>query len=285
MVIDSSLADVIRPGTTQGLDFIIPDELRKRTGISPNSNSVLKFALQEMLCNALDKDSTEIGVSIQVEGDFFVLTVIDNGSKKLSLDDLKLILNFENKASSKRGILRVSRGYLGNALKCIFGYSYALAEAKGLAPPPISIRSGPSEYQIKLKPNRVNAVIENEVTPLEISDRGFTWLTVRFPKTENLNAYPLLDVVFATSIVNPTRRIIYDLFGKKGTLGSAEKNMPIRSETSVLWYNQKQFESLLEDFVRARPETQLKEFIELFRGLTAKKIIREILQELNAANQ
>jgi len=56
----------------------------------------------------------------------------------------------------------------------------------------------------------------------------------------------------------------------------------MRNETSILWYFPKQFTSLLYDFVRAKPETKLKDFISLFRGFTSKKIIWEKLQELEA---
>jgi len=107
-----SLEDVIRPGTKRGLDFVILEELRKRTGIMPHE--VLKFAMAEMLCNALDTDATLLDVITETEGNYIKLTVRDNSTKQLSLEDIKLILDFENKASSKRGFLRVSRGYLGN---------------------------------------------------------------------------------------------------------------------------------------------------------------------------
>jgi len=99
----TALRDVIRPGTTRILDFVVLEELRKRTGITPKE--VLKFALSEMLCNALDKDdATEIHVDLQVEGAFYRLAVIDNGGKKLTAREVKLIFDFERKASSKRGL-------------------------------------------------------------------------------------------------------------------------------------------------------------------------------------
>ena len=281
----AELTDIIRPGTTRGLDFINLEELRKRTGISPDS--VLKFAVAEMLCNALDKDSTEISVDVTVDGDFYVVTVSDNGSKKLSLDDLRLILNFENKASSKRGLLRVSRGYLGNALKCIFGYSYALAEAEGLPPQPATVKSGHRKFTIRLKPDLVKEVIETEIETAERADNGTTVFSVKFakPKHQNAGTFERLeDVVLATCMVNPTRQISYSILGKQGVHGSAENSKPIRQETSVLWYKQKEFETLFEDFRKATPDTQLKDFIALSRGFTAKRIIREILQDLSAFN-
>ena len=282
-----SLRDVIRPGTKRGLDFVIVDELRKRTGINPDS--VLKFALGEMLCNSLDTDATEIAINIGEDGEFCYIEIQDNGTKKLSLKEIKLILDFESKASSKRGFLMASRGYLGNALKCVFGYSYALAELSGLAPPDIIVKSGEFEYQIALKPDRVREVIKSKVATTKREDDGFNTFIVKFPIDGVLVegcASVLKDLVFATSMVNPQRKITYKFFDtEKETLGSEEEVKPIRKVTSVLWYNPRQFETLYEDFIRARPETKLKEFIALFRGLTSKKVIREILQNLNSANR
>lgn len=284
-MVEVELRGVIRPGLTRGLDFVTIDELRKRTGVSPDA--VLKFALGEMLCNALDKDSTEIDVDVQVEGDFCRLEVGDNGRKKLSLKEIKLILDFDLKASSKRGLLRVSRGYLGNALKSIFGYSYALAELRGLNPPDVVIKSGNREYRITLKPDRIKGIIKSEITTAKREDDGLITFIVKFPKDDVLlpgSGLVLRDLIFATSMVNPTRKITYNLFDvERGTLGSAQEGKAIRQETSVLWYTQKQFEVLYEDFLRARPETQLKEFIPLFRGFTSKRVIGEILQELNGS--
>jgi len=291
--LDRDLADVIRPGTTRGLDFVIIDELRKRTGI--DTDAVLKFALGEILCNSLDKeDATEIDIEVQAEGNYNSLRINDNGSRKLSPEDIGRIVDFENKASSKRGFQRVSRGYLGNALKCIFGYSFALAESAGLDPPDILVKSVRYEYRIALKPDRVRGVINSDIVTTKRKDDGFTTFVVRFPKDDKKNKTnpespsspsALKDLIFATSMVNPTRKIIYNLFNsERGSLGSAEGGKALRQETSILWYTRKQFEALFEDFLRARPEAPLKEIIALFRGFTSKKIIGEILHDLNSHN-
>jgi hypothetical protein len=281
------LQDVIRPGTRRGLDFVVLEELRKRTGIMPNE--VLKFAMAEMLCNALDTDATRLEVNIATEADFIKLSVSDNSQKRLSYGDVKLILNFENKASSKRGFLRVSRGYLGNALKCIFGYGYALAEESSLPPPDIIIESGPNRYSVALKPDRVKETIKSEILATKRKDTEYTTFTVMLPTNSQLcSPSALKDIVFATSLVNPTRQISLHIKNSDATencsFGYGEKATQIRQETSVLWYTAKQFETLFNDFLRARPETQLKEFIALFRGFTGKNVIREILQDFNASN-
>ena len=286
-----TLEDVIRPGTRRGLDFVIVEELRKRTGIMPTE--ILKFAMAEILCNSLDTDATIIDISVQTKDyDFVKLIVRDNGTKQFSLEDVKLILDFENKASSKRGFLRVSRGYLGNALKCIFGYCYALAIAKGLKPPEIVVESGLHRYTINLKADLVREFIDSEIVVTETENPRYTTFIVKLPwgadyefLLEQIST--MENIVFATSMVNPTRLIRYNFDDyKKGSLGSKTDNgnVVVRQQTSILWYKLKQFETLFKDFVRARPDTKLKEFIALFRGFTAKKIIREILQKLNASN-
>lgn len=281
---EAGLEDVIRPGTTRGLDFVIIDELRKRTGITPDS--ILKFTLGETLCNSLDTSATKIDIDVRNDGKFHRLKISDNGSKKLTIQEIKLILNFDYKASSKRGFHRISRGYLGNALKCAIGYSYALAESKGLTPPDIVVKSAGAEYRIALKPNRVKGVIESEIVTAERNDDGCTTFIVKFPGGDlsDKETSELKDLIFASSMVNPARKISYNIFGEKGALGSAEGNKAIRRETSVLWYTQKQFQSLFEDFLRAKPETRLRDFISLFRGFTSKKVIGEILQNLGSGN-
>jgi len=240
-----------------------------------------------MLCNSLDTDATEIHIDIRTDGDFYRLAVSDNGGKKLTAKEIRLIFDFQRKASSKRGFFMVSRGYLGNALKCILGYSYAIAESKGLHPPSFVVKTANREYTITLSVDWIREVTKLKVATKRRRDDGFSKFIVRFPRDlgepDPSNLSVLRDVIFATSMVNPSRRISYNLFGEKGALDSAEGDKPLRRETSVLWYTEKQFLSLLKDFIRARPNIKLKDFIPLFRGFTSKKVIREILQELTTA--
>lgn len=282
------LRDTIRPGITRGLDFVILEELRKRTSIMPNE--VLKFAMSEMLCNSLDTEATEIKIQVQQEGDFHKVSVSDNGTKKLTPEELTLIVDFKNKSSSKRGFLMVSRGYLGNALKCIYGYSYALAELHGLKAPNITVESGDRQYTITLQVDRVREIINSKIETRQREDDCFTTFTIKFPKfniqEDDHPSRPSVmeDLIFATSMVNPSRRISYKIFGRKGVYGTPEGEDLQRRETSILWYKKEQFVSLYKDFVRAKPDAKLKEFIPLFRGFTGKKVMREILQELNGVN-
>ena len=280
-----SFADIIRPGAKRGLDFVTLEELRKRTGIMPDE--VLKFATAEMLPNALDTDATMFDVTTEALGEYVKLTVRDNGTKRLSLEDVKLILDFENKASSKRGFLGVSRGYLGNALKCIIGYCYALAKDKGFTPPEVIIESGSNRYTINLKVDRIREAIDSDIKVSRRNDTEYTTFTIQIPANPQIsNPTTLRDIVFATSMVNPNRLIRYRFFDNvKGSLGVATENgRASKQQTSVLWYKQKQFEGLFNDFLRARPDTKLKDFIALFRGFRRKNVIGDILHKVNASN-
>ena len=292
------LADLIRPGAGRGLDFVILDELRKRTGIVPTD--ILKFAVSEMISNALDTDATEVHIEIKTVGMFDEVTVKDDGSKQISLEDIRLILDFSNKASSKRGFLRVSRGWLGNALPSLCGFSYALADARKLTPPEILVHSHGTEYKIKLKPDRVREVIDNDISVRKTEDLGFNSFTLRFPiyLYHSREGDPISElgvvqnIIFASSLVNPNRRFVYSLwdesklsddFKTKGELGESAPTPHLRRDTSILWYTPQAFEALFKDFRRARPDTQLKEFLPLFRGFARKSSVRDILHNLNGA--
>lgn len=222
-----AIADVIRGGVPSGLDFVDLDELKKHTGVA-EPNEVPKFALSEMLANALDKeDADEIRLHVSLVEGFIRVIVSDNGTKKLSRSDLDLLLRFGEKPSSKRGLRMVSRGYLGNALQCVFGFTYALAEASNLPPRPIVVTSGPARFSVKLKVDRVGGMVKAEVREEEqLPPDGSTAISVQFPwdgptAGAELDDYAkeLEELVAATSMVNPGRRISYSIFGRSGVFG------------------------------------------------------------------
>lgn len=260
-----SLRDVIRPGASRGLEFVTLEDLIKRTGVGPKD--ALRFTLSEMLCNALDKeDAGLIKIELQVEGEFYRLTISDNGRRKLkNEEEVKLIFDFENKASSKRGILAVSRGYLGNALKCILGFVYSLAERRGLKPPPVIVRSGKREYTVTVKVDRIREKAEPEVRFREVEDDGFTAFTVKLPRDLGEDIESLEEVIRAASIVNPWRRITYNILGKKGTVGSVDNTRRIKKETFIQLYASDSFRTLFKDYRKAAPNAKFGEFISIFK--------------------
>ena len=219
-----SIAVVIRGGVPSGLDFVDLDELKKHTGVA-DPDEVPTFALNEMLANALDKeDADEIRLDVSLVEGFVRVFVSDNGSRKLSRSDLDLLLRFGEKPSSKRGLRIVSRGYLGNALQCVFGFTYALAEESDLPHRPILVMSGPAKFSVKLEVDRVGGVVKAEISEEEqLPPDESTAISVQFPwpgptDGEELDDYAkdLEDLVATTSMVNPGRSISYSIFGRGG---------------------------------------------------------------------
>ena len=51
--------------------------------------------------------------------------------------------------------------------------------------------------------------------------------------------------------------------------------------TSILWYTYREFEKTSGEYVRARPEMQVKEFVSLFRGFTSHRTVREVMEEVS----
>jgi hypothetical protein len=279
-----SLRDIIRPGETNALDFVKEEELNKRTGIE--SIDIVLFTMTELLANALDKDSTRIRVEVQRDGEFDCVSVSDNGSKKLHKADVEMILDYLNKASSKRGWHQVTRGMLGNALKSIFGYSYALSEKRGLSQPQIIVSSGRFQYKFTLRPDKIKQKIKYDLETVERKDNAWTTVTVGFPierMAEELTAILKTHIV-NTSNVNPERLIEYDLYGGKGVQGVARQTRAKKPETCASWYGLRDFTELIEDCVRADPTIQAQAFIDEFKWFARKSAKRNILSELNARN-
>ena len=281
-----SLRDVIRLGESRGLDFIKEEDLSRRTGIE--ALDVVAFTISELLANALDKkDATKINIEVQRDAQFDYVTMSDNGPKKLDEAALNMIFDFDHPASSKRGLLLIQRGMLGNALRSDFGFSYRLSEKKGLTQPQIVVSSGRFQYKTRLKPDRINQRIDHE--PIEITERvddGFTAVTVGFPierTVEDLKG-SLLVLIKATSMVNSHRLISYSVYGEKGNLGTMQETETKELETVVNWYTLKQFVELAEDYVRARPEVQVKDFMGVFKWFARKSAVSNILFEVNSRN-
>lgn len=111
--------------TPRVLDFFNIDGLYRLTGCV--KEEFVKFAIKELVENSLDKRGVQnVLAGIIARGKMLYVYVADDGEKKLDLETLKKIVNFEAAPSSKRGIKGVKRGIIGNALQCCFGISYAL---------------------------------------------------------------------------------------------------------------------------------------------------------------
>ena len=267
----SEILSLIRPGTQAGLDFVMLDQLRKRTGIEPSQ--IVSLAVQELTANALDKDATEIDISIQQDGKFVSVTVSDNGSANFTKKAIESVLDFDNKASSKRGINSIQRGALGNALKSLFGYSYAMAKEGMVDPAPVVIESQGKRYEISITPDFQKGKI-NHIMKVYDTENKQTSLCFTFYAEKN----DVVDTVTATHLINPDRKIKLNHYGEEIIFNPSDVGIAIPERaTSVDWYTNEEFVELFRDYRNANPDLSISEFISLFRGFSGRKSIREVM--------
>lgn len=141
---------------------------------------------------------------------------------------------------------RVTRGYLGNALKCILGFAYTLGNSKTV------FESLDAKYTVEVRPDWQKGRIEHKTMIEKREDNRFTSVEVAFPDTEELLNKPFKDIILATSYANPDQKIVYDIFGDRGERNPSTKKKRIkhRQETCALWYTFDQFDSFSRTTVR-----------------------------------
>jgi hypothetical protein len=154
---------------------------------------------------------------------------------------------------------------------------------KGLKPQTLIVRSAGREYSVSVKVDRTFEKAEPDVRMRRVRDDGLTTFTVKLPMGLGEDIESLEELLHATSMVNPSRRITYNLLGKENSLGSPQGFQPLERETAVQWYSYKQFEELFKDYVKAKPDAKLSEFISIFRGFARTKTIIEVINETNKA--
>jgi len=78
-----------------------------------------------------------------------------------------------------------------------------------------------------------------------------------------------------------SRRIIYNILGEEGTLGSGEDFNPLKKKISIDWYTSRQLQTLFRDYRKAEPDAKFREFISIFIRFAMKKTILKVINELN----
>ena len=117
----------------------------------------------------------------------------------------------------------VSRGSLGNAIKALIGYSYALSEHCRVAQAEIRVSSHGVEYGVTLDPDRVSEEIRSHVLERRVEDDGLNTFMVGFPAAETTQpAGSIVDSVIANHLVNQDRMFTYNVFGVEGVLGNGQ---------------------------------------------------------------
>jgi len=260
------------------LEFVTLDGLQRLTG--QDTLGFLRFMVKELLDNALDKKGVkEIRVSIKEEGDDLVLSVSDDGNTTFTYNTIKKLVDFKNAPSSKRGLKRISRGMLGNALQSCIGISYTLWSDKKRPKHTVEI-IGDKRYLIGLRHDDKD--IYADIQEEEYDSNGITTVSFRLPKKEYIDVY---DIIMMTAIPNPSVTIHYEYMNKKYTFGAKEginiKRPNNIDKPDIHWYTFDEFKRLAYEF----KDKPLNEFIKQFYGLAHGSMVAKVREAIGIKMQ
>jgi len=278
--------------TPRVLDFFNIDGLYRLTGCV--KEEFVKFAIKELVENSLDKRGVQnVLAGIIARGKMLYVYVADDGEKKLDLETLKKIVNFEAAPSSKRGIKGVKRGIIGNALQCCFGISYALWQDDERPTATVQIH-GESCWEIGFLVNngkevetQIKAVdVENCMASLDpvihrdmqnsMNPEKATLIILKMPIHEFESP---LKVVHHISILNPGVSIYYRENESFYEIKAKTQNAytPPEDFGDVWWYSFNDFKNLVQEF----PEIPLIRFIKLFKRFKDQRYATRVIKQLN----
>jgi hypothetical protein len=229
-------------------DYLTLTGIINRTGI--DKDDVYNFVLKELLDNAVDAPSDIVEVEMFIQNSLLHIKVRNlNDSHKTVFTKSKLdsIFQMDKFTSSKRGLFRISRGALGDALKYCLGMAYALAKELHITikDAPLTIRTNDQVFNIKLSGNR--GVVKEE----EQEESDWTEVEVRLPVIEDY----LTDFYTTQKLLN--HYVLFNTHISFGfTLGDQSIGFPRTQPHSKKWVNSSsawyysltEFESFIDKF-------------------------------------
>jgi DNA topoisomerase VI subunit B len=236
-------------------EFFEPAELVLATGVSKERFG--EAILKELVDNALDEaEKANKAPVIEIAAGPF-LSVRDNGPGADIQDLLNKILDFSVRASSKLAWKRPTRGYLGNALKTIFGMAHVLAPER-----PVVLESGGQRATVTVRPLSTGEIRVNPVLETVPIKPGFS---VTVPVLVSLNC----STFAAAVLFNP--HATFELSGRcVQRVGDVEK-YPAEAPVSPHWFDAESLFNLAV-MVAGQEDLTVREFISrYFVGLSGAK--------------
>lgn len=247
-------------------DFFTLDGVERMTGCIPNE--FLLFMIKELVDNALDKQEIRnVKVEIREDEKLLTLSVSDDGNPTFDLESLAKVLDFEKSPSKKRGLKKVSRGILGNALQSCFGISYSIWPADNRPEYTAEVWSD-QRYLIKLDPTKVT--IEEEAR----DNDGLTTLLFKLPIHDYVSPFKTVETI---ALINQHVNIFYKDKRVQHMFKVLEGvKPPAQTEVDLSCY------SLIEflDLANEMNNMTVEKFVTIFKGLKHRTYAKKILDEL-----
>jgi hypothetical protein len=232
-------------------DYLSLNGIVNRTGIAKEDSYT--FVLKELLDNAVDdveksnKPLVEAEISIRNDSVYIVVRNL-NESNKVVFSKAKLdsIFNLTKFTSSKRGLFRISRGALGDAMKYILGMPYALAKELhvSIEEAPLTIRTNQQVFSVKLNVHRGDVKGEKQ------EHSKWTEVEVRLPIVHEFFDFKKIKRFLADYVLFSTHISFKFRVGDETMLFSQTQpnNKKWVNNSSSYYYSQTEFEHFIDKF-------------------------------------
>jgi hypothetical protein len=232
-------------------DYLTLNGIVNRTGIAKEDSYT--FVLKEFLENAIDdvekSNNPLVEVKISIRNNMLYIVVRNfNESNKVVFSKAKLdsIFNLSKFTSSKRGLFRISRGALGDALKYILGMPYALAKELHVTieEAPLTIRTNQQVFSVKLNVDKGDIKEEKQ----EHSD--WTEVEVRLPIVDKFLDFKKIKLFLADYVLFSTHVSFKFSVGDETMhfLQTQPNNKKWVNNSSSHYYSQTEFENFIDKF-------------------------------------
>jgi hypothetical protein len=249
------------------MDYVDINGLGNRIGLP--KDRFIEFIVKETVDNALDfmeKEAPrlikkygaftpELKVIVTKESNYLRISILNSDCETSGFTEafIRSIFNFHESTGSKRNQFKVTKGWLGDALKAICGIPYALTHEIGNDDwnEPLIITSRNKQFRIRLIVDRAKKKLDATVEIVELSDQASnsTEFEIRYPIVEReeeiitkisnlLLRFALINLYIAFSIKLPGMDIL-DIPAVQ-TISEKWSN-----QISIWCYSEKDFEDLI----------------------------------------
>ena len=232
-------------------DYLTLNGIVNRTGIAKEYSYT--FVLKELLENAVDdveKSSNPlVEAEISIRNNLLHIVVRNlNDSNKVVFSKAKLdsIFNLSKFTSSKRGLFRISRGALGDAMKYILGIPYALARELHVTIKACSVtfRTNQQIFSVKFD------VDKGEVKEEKQEHNDWTEVEVRLPIVHEFLHFKKIKLFLADYVLFSTHVSFKFRVGDETMVFSQTQpnNKKWVNNSSSHYYSQTEFEYFIDKF-------------------------------------
>src|SRR5215469_13876958 len=249
------------------MDYTDVNGLSNRIGLP--KDRFIEFIVKETVDNALDfmeKEAPrlikkygafvpEVKVIVTKESNYLRIRILNSDCETSGFTEpfIRSIFNFHESTGSKRNQFKVTKGWLGDALKAICGIPYALNHEVGNDSwnEPLVITSRNKQFQIRPVIDRAKKKLDADVEIVELSDQttSFTEFEIRYPVVEGeeeiITKLSNLFLRFALINLHITFGIELpgmDILGIPAVQSVSEK---WSNQISIWCYSEKDFEDLI----------------------------------------